>query len=92
LLTSYPTLEVEVHGFADPRGSSTFNLDLSQRRAEAVLAALKEGGVDEQRIHVNAHGKTMSTATVGDTEAFAWERRVSIAIKSSQSGRMARLN
>lgn len=89
LLTSHPSLEVEVHGFTDPRGSNTFNQDLSQRRAEVVLAALKEGGVDEQRIHISAHGKSMSTATAGDTEAFAWERRVSIAIKSSQPGTLA---
>ncbi len=44
-LNKYPQMVIEVRGHTDNRGSKQHNQGLSQRRAEAVMAYLKEHGV-----------------------------------------------
>lgn len=83
LLGSYPGIQIELHGFADPRGDAEMNLELSLRRAEAVREALLDGGAAPEQIVLSAHGEALSTAPEGDLEAYAWERRVTLAIRSS---------
>jgi outer membrane protein OmpA-like peptidoglycan-associated protein len=89
LLSSHPQLEVQLHGFADPRGSVGQNLELSQRRADAVREALVKGGAASEQIRLSAHGEDLTTAAKGDLEAFAWERRVSLAIRPSAPASVA---
>ena len=89
VMSSYPSIELELHGFADPRGKSNANLLLSQARAEAVREALISGGAKPEQIRLTAHGADLTTAQNGDTEAYAWERRVSISIASKKTGAVA---
>jgi outer membrane protein OmpA-like peptidoglycan-associated protein len=81
LLASHQKLEVQLHGFADPRGNTEENLKLSAVRAEAVRAALIGGGADPAQIALSAHGEDLTTAAKDDVEAYAWERRVSLSIR-----------
>jgi outer membrane protein OmpA-like peptidoglycan-associated protein len=81
LLSLHQQLEVQLHGFADPRGATEENLNLSALRAEAVRAALIEGGADPKQIGISAHGEDLTTAAKDDVEAYAWERRVSLSIR-----------
>lgn len=90
LMASHPQLEVQLHGFADPRGPREDNLKLSALRAEAVRAALIEGGADPVQIAVTAHGEDLATAQEGDVEAYAWERRVSLSIRPLMNASVAR--
>jgi outer membrane protein OmpA-like peptidoglycan-associated protein len=80
LLAAHSQLEVQLHGFADPRGESAKNLELSLRRADAVREALIKGGASPEQIRLTAHGEDLTTASKDDVEAYAWERRVSMAI------------
>ena len=89
LLATYQHVEVQLHGFADPRGNSEENLRLSALRAEAVRAALIDGGVDPAQIAMSAHGEDLTTAAKDDVEAYAWERRVSLAIRPTGSTSVA---
>lgn len=90
LLAAHQQLEVQLHGFADPRGSSDENLKLSALRAEAVRAALIDGGADPTQIAVAAHGEDLTTAAKDDAEAYAWERRVSLSIRPVGDASVAR--
>jgi outer membrane protein OmpA-like peptidoglycan-associated protein len=90
LIGSHRTLEVQLHGFADPRGKSADNLRLSALRAEAVRAALIDGGADPSQIAVSAHGEDLTTAAKDDVEAYAWERRVSLSIRPVADSSVAR--
>jgi outer membrane protein OmpA-like peptidoglycan-associated protein len=81
LLAAHSQLEVQLHGFADPRGKSEENLKLSLERADAVRQALIAGGAAPEQIHISAHGEDLTTSPKGDLEAYAWERRVSLAIR-----------
>jgi outer membrane protein OmpA-like peptidoglycan-associated protein len=89
LLAMHPQLSIELHGFADPRGDSEANLVLSMKRASAVRDALLNGGASPEQIRLSAHGEDLSTATEGDLEAYAWERRVSLAIRPNATTQVA---
>lgn len=90
LLALHGQLEVQLHGFADPRGSSEKNLELSLERANAVREALVRGGAAPEQIQLSAHGSDLTTAPKGDLEAYAWERRVSLSIRPTDTPAVAR--
>ena len=90
LLAEQSFVTVDVAGFADPRGKKDVNLQLSEQRASAVREALVKGGLPADRIQMTAHGESQSTAPVGDQEAYAWERRVSVAIRTTSDSKVAK--
>jgi outer membrane protein OmpA-like peptidoglycan-associated protein len=68
LLKSRPDIELlAILGFADKRGSSEYNLQLSTRRAERVRAWLMEHGIAGERLTVQNLGATGFVET-GETE------------------------
>ena len=75
LLEAHADLDIAIEGHADPRGSSAYNLALSERRAKAVVAALKERGVAEDRITFVAKGETERASTDRGEAAWALDRR-----------------
>jgi peptidoglycan-associated lipoprotein len=77
-LVSAPTLSVKLEGNADERGSSEYNLALGQKRAEAVLKALRLYGVKESQLEAVSWGKERPRATGHDETAWAENRRVDI--------------
>lgn len=90
VLAAQPSVSVDVDGFADPRGKKDVNLELSEARATAVREALMKGGLPAERIQLTAHGEGQSTALPGDQEAYAWERRVSVAIRTASDSKVAK--
>ena len=50
-LQEQPQLSVELEGYTDSTGAGPYNIQLSQRRAEAVRRFLVEKGVELPRIH-----------------------------------------
>jgi outer membrane protein OmpA-like peptidoglycan-associated protein len=50
-LQQNPKLLVELEGYADPKGPRDYNVELSQRRVEAVRRYLVQNGVEVSRIH-----------------------------------------
>ena len=49
---------ITVEGFADPAGSTRYNLDLSRRRADAVKQYLVSQGLSDQLVKTVGYGKT----------------------------------
>ncbi len=56
-LLNHLDAQVALHGYTDPIGSKSFNLNLSKQRASFVKARLMSYGVDPSRITVYAHGE-----------------------------------
>jgi outer membrane protein OmpA-like peptidoglycan-associated protein len=81
LAAAMPDVKVRVSGYADPRGSDTFNDDLSRRRAEAVAAVLTQAGITPDRLIVEGHGKSEASSTEGDMDGYAFDRRVTVRIE-----------
>ena len=48
--------KIEIYGFCDDRGSDSYNLDLSQQRADAIKSMLSDNEIDEAIIS-NVDGK-----------------------------------
>lgn len=77
-LAAMPDIRINVDGYADARGSDTYNQDLSVRRAEYVRDLLTANGVPEERIQVAAHGE--SPATEPGPDDYALQRKVSLTL------------
>jgi outer membrane protein OmpA-like peptidoglycan-associated protein len=79
-LKKYPNRNVLIEGHTDSIGTSDYNLDLSQRRADAVRIALVERDISLSRISTKGYGKRYPVAS-NDTEAGRQRnRRVEIVI------------
>lgn len=57
-LKDNPSIIVELGSHTDCRGQDSYNLDLSQKRAESAVAYLVENGVDAGRISAKGYGET----------------------------------
>lgn len=80
-----PERTVLVEGFTDSTGSSSYNQDLSQRRANAVATALAEMGIARQRIATKAYGEAFPVAgndTAGNRQL---NRRVEIVLSNGNA-------
>jgi outer membrane protein OmpA-like peptidoglycan-associated protein len=69
-----------VEGFTDSQGKDAYNLDLSQRRADAVRTYLVSNGYPPDLIVAHGAGKTMPIADNATAEGRANNRRVEIII------------
>jgi outer membrane protein OmpA-like peptidoglycan-associated protein len=90
LAAALPDAKVRVSGYADSRGSVAVNDALSKRRAEAVAAVLASAGVSQDRMIVEAHGKSAATSTEGDMDGYAFDRRVTVRIERASPEAVAR--
>ncbi len=67
LLRRYPRIRLEVQGHTDNVGTPEYNQRLSEARAQAVVDALVERGIDRRRLRPRGFGMTMPVAP-NDTE------------------------
>ena len=72
--------KVVIHttGHADTSGSDAYNLALSERRANAVKAALRKLGFSDKDITVVGKGETQPLVATGDGVKEPQNRRVEI--------------
>lgn len=72
-------MQIQVSGYADPRGAEAYNQKLSKDRAEAVAAVLTNAGVSEDRVVIAALG-TNGASKTGNPDDYAMQRRVSVKL------------
>lgn len=77
-LASNPKLSIRVEGNADERGSAEYNLALGQKRADAVVRALKLYGVSDSQLEAVSWGKEKPKTLGHDEAAWAQNRRVDL--------------
>lgn len=73
-------LDVRIEGHTDSQGGDAWNLTLSQRRAESVLAYFVEQGVDEVRLTAVGYGEERPVDTNRTSTGRARNRRVEFHI------------
>lgn len=76
-LRENPRLTVDLEGYADSVGARDYNLQLSQKRVEAVRGYLVEKGVEASRIRSGGLGQL---ADGGTPEERAKNRRVTLKL------------
>ena len=79
-INRYPDTTVNVIGHTDSDGSAQYNLDLSQRRAQAVSSVLINAGVSPARIRSLGRGEDQPIASNLTPAGKALNRRVEIII------------
>lgn len=84
LASALPDARVRIVGYADPRGSEHYNMELSRRRAQAVAQVLTMSGIDPQRLIIDARGKAEAESSPGDADGNALDRHVSVRIERGQ--------
>lgn len=77
-LEARPEVDVTVEGHTDSDASDAYNLDLSQQRADAVVAWLVERGVDPGRLVALGVGEAQPIADNETAAGKAANRRVEI--------------
>lgn len=80
LLQSEPDKLIRIEGHTDAVGDSATNLKLSERRADAVLAALVALGVDAARITSVGMGEDFPIASNESEEGRSKNRRVDVIL------------
>lgn len=83
-LRQFPDRRLLIEGYTDSVGSDAYNVELSQRRAQAVREALVQRGVESQRITTMGYGKSYPVADNASPEGRAMNRRVEIVIADEQ--------
>jgi outer membrane protein OmpA-like peptidoglycan-associated protein len=78
LIKPYPQIQVQIEGHADSRGSEQYNLALSKKRIDKVRAEFINAGISDKRLRSHAYGEKQTRALKGDTEAYVFDRRVTI--------------
>ncbi|MBN2107545.1 MAG: OmpA family protein [Deltaproteobacteria bacterium] len=78
LLLQYPELRLEVQGHTDDQGADTYNMELSQRRAETVVQYLQLFGLDTGRLAAKGCGETKPVGANATEEGRAKNRRVEL--------------
>ena len=79
-LQSNPSKNADIVGYADEIGDSSYNTELSRKRAEAVKAIAVESGIDASRLNVIASGEDTSV-NKNSADARQIVRRVSFQVK-----------
>ncbi|WP_281645730.1 OmpA family protein [Parendozoicomonas sp. Alg238-R29] len=83
LLKEQPQLNIQLAGFADPRGADEYNLKLSERRAASVRGFLISKGIEAHRIQKFAYGARQSDAPTNNLDAYAMERVVTVKLQEN---------
>jgi OOP family OmpA-OmpF porin len=86
ILIQWPRLRIEIGGHADWRGSDAYNLDLSNKRANAVLEYLvgKFPQITREQYSAKGYGESVPVATNKTDEGMAMNRRVEFKVLNTE--------
>lgn len=80
LLVEHPNLTVRIEGHTDDAGSDETNLELSQKRADAVKQALADRGVGPERVAAEGIGEARPIADNKTSAGRRQNRRVEVYV------------
>lgn len=83
-LENNPQRKVLIEGFTDNTGADSYNLQLSQARADSVRHALVRAGVEPDRIETVGLGKAHPIADNDTPASRAMNRRVEVTISHDE--------
>lgn len=61
VMKQYPKMKIDVRSHTDSRGSDSYNLSLSDRRAKSTVKWIIDNGIDSSRITGRGYGETQLT-------------------------------
>lgn len=84
----YPGAKITVEGFADPAGSTQYNVALSKRRANAVRDMLVQQGLNDALLASVGYGEArlVKPGAAKDTPGAELNRRVTFVVEATDVG------
>lgn len=98
LLANNPTVNVEIQGHTDSKGSDSYNRKLSQKRAESVRNYIIKKGIEAKRITAVGYGEKQPIARnenadgTENEEGMALNRRIELKIVSEDGSHKDTVN
>jgi len=86
IVMAYPGLHLDIEGHTDSVGSDEYNLQLSQKRAQAVRDYLVQQGIPDGAIASRGLGKSTPVATNDTAEGRQQNRRVELVLTGEAIG------
>lgn len=92
ILITHPELKIEVAGYTDATGSTSYNMKLADRRAQAVIDYFTSSGIEQGRFARKAFGESNFAAIntnkdgTDNPEGRKYNRRVTFGIIDPQTG------
>lgn len=83
-MREHPAYQLLIEGHTDSRGDDAYNLQLSERRAEAVRAALVSRGLASERVRVRALGESFPVASNDSADGRQQNRRVEVVFSDAE--------
>src|SRR6516162_1175664 len=80
ILKAYPQVKIRIGGYTDNTGDPAANLQLSQQRADSVMAQLTQLGVDPSRITAKGYGQDNPVADNSTEDGRQKNRRISLRV------------
>ncbi len=84
IFKEYPDTNIIVEGHTDSSGDDSYNMTLSQKRANAVTEYLVSQGISRSRLTTYAHGETLPKYDNSTAEGRAKNRRVELGIVANE--------
>lgn len=81
IMKANPAYKLYIQGHTDSQGDDAMNLDLSKRRANAVMKYLSDRGVAANRLRAEGFGETKPVADNGTAAGRAKNRRVEFKVE-----------
>jgi outer membrane protein OmpA-like peptidoglycan-associated protein len=86
ILLAHPTLQIKVEGHTDSVGTDDYNMQLSQRRADAVLQYLTSNGIPAANVSAIGLGKADPVASNDTAPGRQQNRRVELVVSGDVIG------
>ena len=82
ILKAYPAVHLIIGGYTDNTGDATYNLKLSQGRADSVVAQLGTMGIAADRLVAKGYGEDHPVGDNSTPDGRALNRRISMLVTS----------
>lgn len=82
ILQRNPSMAIRIEGYTDNVGAKKTNLELSQKRAQAVFAYFTQLGIEQRRLSTKGYGADKPVASNKSEESRQQNRRVEFVIES----------
>lgn len=80
MMTANPELSILLRGYTDAAGGESYNMELSQQRAEVVAQFLVTQGISEKRVRAKGYGERNALSDNNTEEGKARNRRTELVI------------
>ena len=92
LIQQVPNVMLGIGGHTDSDGSDDYNINLSQRRADAVKNYLISKGVSAEKLTTRGYGETQPTASNATEQGKFRNRRIEFAVENTETGTVRTVN